>query len=111
VLDRLLTVEEAAGRLGTSTRFVRRPRHRPAATEGGGLMSRRERRVFGSVRRLSSGRWQVRYRDLSGVLHTGPHTFTSKADAARYLAMVEADLHRGIWADPKLGADHPGRVG
>jgi integrase len=55
------------------------------------------------MRRLSSGRWQVRYRDLSGVLHTGPHTFTSKAAAARYLAMVEADLHRGAWTDPKLG--------
>jgi integrase len=68
-------------------------------------MSKRERRVFGSVRRLSSGRWQVRYRDLSGVMHTGPHTFTSKTDAARYLAMVEADLHRGAWADPK-----PGRI-
>jgi integrase len=66
-------------------------------------MGKRERRVFGSLRRLSSGRWQIRYRDLSGVLHTGPHTFTNKADAARYLAMVEADLHRGAWADPKLG--------
>jgi integrase len=66
-------------------------------------MTKRERRVFGSLRRLSSGRWQVRYRDLSGVVHTGPHTFTSKADAARYLATVEADLHRGAWADPKLG--------
>jgi hypothetical protein len=66
-------------------------------------MTKRERRVFGSLRRLSSGRWQVRYRDLSGVLHTGPHTFTSKANAARYLAMVEADLHRGTWTDPKLG--------
>jgi hypothetical protein len=65
-------------------------------------MSRRERRMFGSVRRLSSGRWQVRYRDLTGMLHTGPHTFTSRTDAARYLAMVEADLHRGAWADPKL---------
>jgi hypothetical protein len=58
-------------------------------------MGRRERRAFGSVRRLSSGRWQVRYRDLSGVMHTGPHTFASKADASRYLAMVEADLHPG----------------
>jgi integrase len=66
-------------------------------------MGKRERRVFGSMRRLSSGRWQVRYRDLSGMVHTGPHTFPSKADAARYLAMVEADLHRGTWADPKLG--------
>jgi hypothetical protein len=36
-------------------------------------MSKRERRVFGSVRRLSSGRWQVRYRDLSGVLHRAAH--------------------------------------
>jgi hypothetical protein len=44
-------------------------------------MSKRERRVFGSLRRLSSGRWQVRYRDLSGAVHTGPHTFTNKADA------------------------------
>jgi integrase len=66
-------------------------------------MGRRERRVFGSVRRLSSGRWQVRYRDLTGAVHTGSHTFTSKTDAARYLALVEADLHRGAWADPKLG--------
>jgi integrase len=66
-------------------------------------MTKRERRAFGSLRRLSSGRWQIRYRDLSGVLHTGPTTFTSKADAARYLATVEADLHRGLWADPKLG--------
>jgi integrase len=53
--------------------------------------------------RLSSGRWQVRYRDLSGVVHTGPRTFASRTDAARYPAMVEADLHRGAWADPKLG--------
>jgi integrase len=49
------------------------------------------------------GGWQVRYRDLAGAVHTGPHTFTSKTDAARYLALVEADLHRGAWADPKLG--------
>jgi integrase len=66
-------------------------------------MGRRERRVFGSLRRLSSGRWQVRYRDLTGAVQTGPHTFTSRTDAARYLALVEADLHRGAWADPKLG--------
>src|SRR4029450_12332484 len=66
-------------------------------------MTKRERRVFGSIRRLSSGRWQVRYRDLSGVLHTGPHTFISKADAAPYLALVEADLARAPGTDPKLG--------
>ncbi len=67
------------------------------------MAGKRERRVFGAVRRLPSGRWQVRYRDLHGNPHTGPHTFASKADAARYLALVEADLTRGAWADPKLG--------
>ena len=74
-------------------------------------MSKRERRVFGSLRRLSSGRWQVRYRDLSGAVHTGPHTFTSKTEAARYLAMVEADLHPGRVDRPQAGPHHPGRVG
>ncbi|HEV8650699.1 MAG TPA: tyrosine-type recombinase/integrase [Actinomycetes bacterium] len=67
------------------------------------MAAKRERRVFGSVRRLASGRWQVRYRDLHGTPHTGPNTFTTKADATRYLALVEADLTRGAWADPKLG--------
>ena len=27
----------------------------------------------------------------------------AQVDAARYLAMVEVDLHRGTWTDPKLG--------
>ena len=49
------------------------------------------RRRFGSVRRLPSGRWQVRYYDLAGIRHTAPRTFPSKADANRYLAQVEAD--------------------
>jgi hypothetical protein len=67
------------------------------------VAGQRTRRVCGAVRRLPSGRWRVRYRDLHGNPHTGPHTFTSRADAARYLALVEADLTRGAWADPKLG--------
>jgi hypothetical protein len=74
-------------------------------------MSKRERRACGSVRRLSSGRWQVRYRDLSGVMHTGPHTFTSKADAARYLATVEARPTPGQLGRPQAGTDHPGGLG
>jgi integrase len=62
-------------------------------------------RSFGTIRRLPSGRWQVRYYDYydqAGVRHTAPRTFPSKADASRYLAQVEADLLRGAWTDPRL---------
>src|SRR5438128_2323899 len=61
------------------------------------------RRRFGSVRRLPSGRYQVRHRDLAGREHTAPRTFAAKTDADRYLAAIETDLHRGDWRDPRLG--------
>ncbi len=54
------------------------------------------------MRRLPSGRWQVRYYDHAGVRHTAPRTFSSKSDAIRYLAQVEADMSRGAWSDPRL---------
>ena len=65
-------------------------------------MSRRRR--FGRVRRLPSGRWQVRYRTDDGGSHTGPHTFLSRADAERYLAEVDLAMHRGGWVHPDAGA-------
>ena len=74
--------------------------HRPGRGWAGRLADERGSAGFGSVRRLSSGRWQVRYRTTAGCQHTGPETFASKADAARYLAKVETDLHRGAWSDP-----------
>jgi integrase len=61
------------------------------------------RRIFGSIRRLPSGRWQARYPDRSGRTHTAPNTFVTKADAARYLALVEADLTRNVFHDPRKG--------
>jgi integrase len=64
--------------------------------------ARKRARSFGTVRRLPSGRWQVRYYDQAGARHTAPRTFPSKADANRYLAQVEADLIRGAWTDPRL---------
>ncbi len=60
------------------------------------------RRQFGSIRKLPSGRWQARYTDATGVVHTGRDTFRTKADAASYLATVEADMLRGSWVDPRL---------
>jgi len=61
------------------------------------------RRRFGSVRRLPSGRWQVRYRTSDGRQHTAPETFATKTDATRHLAQVETDLSRGQWSNPRLG--------
>ena len=61
----------------------------------------RARRDFGTVRRLPSGRWQVRYQTRPASAHA-PRTFASKTDATRYLAQVEADLLRGAWTDPRL---------
>lgn len=61
------------------------------------------RRRFGRLRKLSSGRWQARYTTSDGIERSGPRTFATKTEADRYLAAVEADLHRGAWIDPKAG--------
>jgi integrase len=61
------------------------------------------RRRFGRIRRLPSGRWQARYPDGSGDDVPAPETFASKGDAARWLVMVEADMARGQYVDPRAG--------
>jgi integrase len=62
-----------------------------------------KKRHFGTIRRLPSGRWQVRFRDPSGLLRSASDTFASKADAARWLTLAEGDLLKGQWYDPALG--------
>lgn len=61
------------------------------------------RRQFGSVRMLPSGRWQARYRDAGGRMVTAPRTFATKGDANRFLATVAADIARGLYVDPRAG--------
>ncbi len=61
------------------------------------------RRVFGSIRRLPSGRWQARYRHPdTGVTMSAGQTFPTKAEAARFLATVETDQSRNVWRDQAL---------
>ncbi len=60
------------------------------------------RRQFGSLRKLPSGRWQASYWHL-GIRHIAPVTFAFKADANVYLSSVETEVRRGLWIDP-LGA-------
>ena len=59
-----------------------------------------QRRQWGSVRRLSSGRYQARLPD--GV--PAPETFSTKSEASRWLSLAEADLVRGTFVHPSLAA-------
>lgn len=52
------------------------------------------RRQWGRIRKLPSGRYQARLPDQT----TAPPTFTTKADAARWLAAAETDVLRGTYA-------------
>ncbi|MFE3074354.1 tyrosine-type recombinase/integrase [Streptomyces sp. NPDC059247] len=62
------------------------------------------RRRFGSVRQLSSGRWQARYRDpLSGEMKSAPHTLATKTDAEVWLTTIEAEILRGAYQAPDAG--------
>ncbi|MFE7114189.1 tyrosine-type recombinase/integrase [Streptomyces sp. NPDC057654] len=63
-----------------------------------------QRRRYGSLRRLPSGRWQARYPDTNGDLRAAPETFDTKTDAEVWLTQTEADQTRGDWIDPHAGA-------
>lgn len=57
-------------------------------------------RRFGSIRKRESGRYQVRYRGPDGLMRSAPQTFARKAEAERYLALVEAQMLQGEWTEP-----------
>jgi integrase len=61
---------------------------------------------FGSIRRLRSGRHQVRYLGPDGVRHPGhtdkgaTRTFSNATDARNWLDGVRVDVDRGQWCSP-----------
>lgn len=68
-------------------------------------MPRNNRRRFGSVRQLPSGRWQVRYYDpVTGERRSDEKTYATKTDAEVRLSQLEADITRGVWTDPDAGS-------
>jgi integrase len=67
-------------------------------------MAGEKKRQFGNVRKLSSGRYQARYRGPDGALRPAPLTFGRKADAARWLSLKEAEISKGEWIAPELAA-------
>jgi integrase len=62
------------------------------------------RRRFGAVRKLPSGRYQVRYPDPeSGLMRPAPHTFPTLTDADVWLMVTETEMRKGAWVDPDAG--------
>lgn len=61
------------------------------------------RRRFGSVRQLSSGRWQARYPGPDGIMRPADDTFVTKTEAETWLTRKEAEILDGDWIDPDAG--------
>jgi hypothetical protein len=74
-------------------------------------MSAGRREAWGSLRKLPSGRWQVRYPGPDGATHTARTqddsalTFQSKMDARAWLAATHTAIVRGEWEAPSVGAE------
>ncbi|MER6950267.1 tyrosine-type recombinase/integrase [Nonomuraea sp. NPDC000554] len=60
-------------------------------------------RRFGNIRKLPSGRFQIRYPGPDGRMHTGSTTYATRTDADRALTLIEAQMISGDWTDPDRG--------
>jgi integrase len=60
-------------------------------------------RRFGNIRKLPSGRYQIRYLGPDGRMRTGPDTYERKSDAEKALVLTEAQMTSGEWTDPEQG--------
>ncbi len=69
-----------------------------------------KREAWGRLRKLPSGRWQVRYPGPDGITYTArtdddkPLTFFTKTDARTWLASVHTKIARGEWEPPEVRA-------
>jgi integrase len=57
----------------------------------------RDKRPFGTIRKLPSGRFQALYTEATGRRVTAPHTFESRIDAERYLHQRRIEVETGHW--------------
>ena len=62
---------------------------------------RRRRSGFGTVEKLSSGRYRTCWREPNGLRVTGERTFLTITDARAFLATVETDLLRQTYRAPR----------
>ena len=56
-------------------------------------------RRFGNIRKRTSGRYQIRHPGPDGRIRAGFETYERKSDAERALALIEAQMISGEWAD------------
>ncbi|SDD89711.1 tyrosine-type recombinase/integrase [Nocardioides lianchengensis] len=63
-----------------------------------------EKRSFGQMTKLPSGRIRARYLGPDGVRHSAPYTFETKADAEAWLVDERRLLATGAWQPPKVRA-------
>jgi len=53
--------------------------------------------TFGSIRKLPSGKFQVRYKDLNGIERTGRITFRTKTLAKGELDEIRLAMEKNTW--------------
>ncbi|WP_405395018.1 tyrosine-type recombinase/integrase [Microbispora hainanensis] len=67
------------------------------------MANRDGHRRFGNIRKLPSGRFQIRYPGPDGRIHAGSTTYATKTDADRALTLLEAQMISGEWTDLDRG--------
>src|SRR5262249_33641862 len=88
-------------------RVHRRPADRASdctePKEGRLMPNKQGHRRFGNVRRLPSGRYQVRYPGPEGRWRGHPQTLDRRGGAGRPLALIEPQITAGEWPAPQRG--------
>ncbi len=59
--------------------------------------AQRDKRSFATIRKLPSGRFQVRYTGPDGIRRPAPATFAARIDAEAYIVAKRRDIDREIW--------------
>ncbi|MBX7453395.1 site-specific integrase [Mycolicibacterium sp. 3033] len=61
------------------------------------MAATRDKRSFATIRKLPSGRYQVRYTGPDGVRRPAPNTFAARIDAEAYVVAKRRDIDRNVW--------------
>ncbi|MDA2891268.1 tyrosine-type recombinase/integrase [Mycolicibacterium sp. BiH015] len=61
------------------------------------MAAARDKRSFATIRKLPSGRYQVRYTGPDGIRRPAPNTFAARIDAEAYVVAKRRDIDRNVW--------------
>lgn len=62
-----------------------------------GTKRTRDKRSFATIRRLPSGRYQVRYTGPDGIRRPAPSTFAARVDAEAFIVAKRREIDRQVW--------------